>query len=157
MVGAALTLVRERPVMVLPRWRPPHNCSPLVLASLIPLKIVLPNWLELLTGKPIWSGKCQPERFPVWCVFLPNLSFFHLTLNFFLFFLACYMVLWPIPWVSGFLESCMQCPGKPAKRPSVENGTFLKKPHLLQEKKRHRICDSANSCSNVEEISSQLL
>lgn len=120
------------------------------------LNIVLPNWLELLTGKPIWSGKCQPDHFPVWCVFLPNLSFSHLTLNFVLFFLACYMVLWPIPWVLGFLESCMQCPGKPAKRPSIENGTF-KKPYLLQEKKRHRICDSVNSCSNVDEISSQLL
>lgn len=156
MVGAALTLVRERLVTVLPGWRLPRSCSPLVLASLIPLNIVLPNWLELLTGKPTWSGKCQHDRFPVWCVFLPNLSFSHLTLDFVLFFLACYMVLWPIPWVLGFLESCMQCPGKPAKRPSIENGTF-KKPYLLQEKKRHRICDSANSCSNVEEISSQLL
>lgn len=156
MVGAALTLVRERLVMVLPGWWLPRSCSPLVLASLIPLNIVLPNWLELLTGKPTWSGKCQTDRFPVWCVFLPNLSFSHLILDFVLFFLACYMVLWPIPWVLGFLESCMQCPGKPAKRPSIENGTF-KKPYLLQEKKRHRICDSVNSCSNVEEISSQLL
>lgn len=36
MVVAALTLVRERLVMVLPGWRPPRSCSPLVLASLIP-------------------------------------------------------------------------------------------------------------------------
>ena len=44
------------------------------------------------------------------------------------------MALWPISWASGFLESCRQCPGKPAKRPRVENGT-LKKSYLLQEKK----------------------
>lgn len=55
-------------------------------------------------------------------VSLPILSFFHLTRNFFLFFLACCMALWPISWAPGLLESCVQCPGKPAKRPRVENG-----------------------------------
>lgn len=66
--------------------------------------------------------ECQPDHLPVWYVSLPILSFFRLTLNFFLFFLARYTALWSISWASGLLESCIQCPGKPTKKPRVGNG-----------------------------------
>ena len=134
---------------------PPHNCSSLVLASLIPLKIVLLNCLA--AHRQAYLVRKMPARlFSSLVCFLAQLEFLPSNSEFFPIFPG--LLGGSLAHLLGIrLPGVLQAVSWEASKEAPGRKWDFEKILLTSREKRHRICDSVNSFSNVEDISSQLL